>query len=201
MAAKKYLSLVSGVITEIQATASSAGAGDDGKLVALNASGVLAANIVNSVQSSAGAGDAAKVVALDSAGKIDSTMMPTGVGADTKTFVASETLAAGDLVNIWDDSGTPKARKADASGGVAKRAVGFVLAGFASAATATVYFEGTITGLSGLTGGTALFLSGSAAGTPTATAPSTSAYIVQPIGHALSTTELSFEPQSPIVLA
>ena len=201
MAAKKYLSLVSGVITEIQATDSSAGAGDDGKLVALNGSGVLAANIVNSVTTSAGAGDTGKVVALDAAGKIDSTMMPTGVGADTKTFVASETLAAGDLVNIWDDSGTPKARKADASGGSAKRAVGFVLSGYSSAATATVYFKGTITGLSGLTGGNPLYLSGSSAGTQTATAPSTSAYIVQPTGHALSSTESSFEPQTPIVLA
>lgn len=201
MAAKKYLSQVSGVITEIQANDSSAGAGDAGKLVALNASGVLAASIVNSVQSSAGAGDAAKLVALDSAGKIDSTMMPTGVGADTKTFTASENLAAGDLVNIWNDSGTPKARKADASGGHAKRAHGFVLSGYSSAATATVYFEGTITGLTGLTGGSQCYLSGAAAGTPTHTAPSTSAYIVQDVGVAVSSTELSFEPQAPIVLA
>ncbi len=201
MAAKKYLSLVSGTITEVQASASSAGAGDDGKLVALNGSGVLAASIVNSTVTSAGAGDTGKIVALDAAGLISSTMMPVGVGADTKTFVASETLAAGDLVNIWDDSGTPKARKADASGGVAKRAVGFVLSGFASAATATVYFDGTITGLSGLTGGVSQFLSGSSAGTPTATAPSTSAYIVQGVGRAVCSTELSFEPEAPIVLA
>jgi hypothetical protein len=201
MAAKKYLSKVTGITTEIQANDSSAGAGDAGKLVALNASGVLAASIVNSVTSSAGAGDTGKIVALDAAGKIDSTMMPTGVGADTKTFTASETLAAGDIVNIWDDSGTPKVRKADASGGAAKAADGFVLSGFASAATATVYFDGTITGLSGLTGGTRYFLSGSSAGTPTATAVSTTAYNSQTVGKALSSTELSFEAGEICILA
>jgi len=200
MAAKKYLSKVSGITTEIQAEDGSTTPAA-GELVALNASAVIAQNLLNAVTTSAGAGDSGKTVALDAAGKIDSTMMPTGVGADTKTFVASETLAAGDLVNIWNDSGTAKARKADASGGAAKAADGFVLAGFASAATATVYFDGTITGLSGLTGGTIYFLSGSSAGTPTATAPSTTAYNCQIVGKALSATELSFQPSDICILA
>lgn len=66
------------------------------------------------VQSSAGAGDAGKIVALDAGGKLDTTMMPTGVAADVATITASEALAAGDLVNIHNSSGA-KVRKADAS--------------------------------------------------------------------------------------
>jgi len=172
MAAKKYLSNVSGTITEIQATVTSSGAGDDGK-----------------------------IVALDSAGKLDTSVLPTGVGAETKTLASSENLAAGDFVNIWNDSGTPKARKADASGGTAKQAHGFVLSAVTSPANATVYLEGINNQCTSLTGGVNQFLSGSSAGLPTATAPSTSAYIVQQLGVALSATEISFEPSTPIVLA
>ena len=200
MAAKKYLSRVAGITTEIQAEDGSTTPAA-GELVALNASAIIAPALVNGTISSAGAGDSGKFTQLDAAGKLDSTVMPTGVGADTKTFVASETLAAGDLVNIWDDSGTPKVRKADASGGAAKAADGFVLSGFASAATATVYFDGTTTGLSGLTGGVRQYLSGSSAGTPTATAPTTSAYNQQSVGKALSSTELSFEAGEIVILA
>lgn len=65
-------------------------------------------------QTSAGAGDAGKIPALDAAGKLDTTMMPTGVAADVATVTTSEALAAGDLVNIWNSSGA-KVRKADAS--------------------------------------------------------------------------------------
>ena len=97
MAAKKYISLVSGILTEIQALVTSAGAGDDGKLVA-----------------------------LDSAGKLDNSVMPVGIGADTAAITASEALAAGDLVNIWNSSGF-KVRKADATT-PGKEAHGFVLA-------------------------------------------------------------------------
>lgn len=200
MAAKKYLSKVNGIQTEIQAEDGSTTPAA-GELVALNASAIIDPALVNAVTSSAGAGDTGKIVALDTAGKIDSTMMPVGVGADTHTFVASETIASGDLVNIWNDSGTPKVRKADASGGASKAADGFVLVGVSSAATATVYFDGTITGLTGLTGGTNYFLSGAAAGTPTATAPSTSTWNCQFVGKALSSTELSFQPSEICILA
>lgn len=66
------------------------------------------------VQSSAGAGDAGKIPALDSGGHLDATMMPTGIAADTAVVTTSEALSAGDLVNIWNSSGA-KARKADGS--------------------------------------------------------------------------------------
>lgn len=154
---------------------------------------------VEGTVTSAGAGDAGKIVALDSSGKLDNSIMPSGIGADTEVMATSENLSAGDLVNIWNDSGTRKARKADASNG--RRAHGFVLAGTTSPSNATVYLSGDITGLTSLTPGTAYYLSGATAGAVTDTAPSTAGYISQEIGTAVSTTAIAFEQQQPITLA
>lgn len=151
------------------------------------------------LQSSAGAGDAGKIVALDAAGRIDTSMMPVGIGADTASISASENLAAGDLVNIWNSSGTAKARKADASTS-GKEAHGYVLAAVTAPANATVYFEGTNTQMSGLTPGQQ-FLSDSAPGGATATAPSGTGKVVQVVGFAVSATEMNFQSRAPIVLA
>jgi hypothetical protein len=152
---------------------------------------------VNSKTSSAGAGDSGKLVALDGAGKIDSTMMPTGVGADTQSIVASEALAAGDMVNIYNSSGA-KCRKADAAT-AGKEANGFVLAAVESAANATVYFEGTNTQVTGQTPGP-VFLSATTPGLATSTAPSGSGNVVQRVGFATGTTTINFQAQTPIVL-
>jgi len=148
---------------------------------------------------SAGAGDAGKGVALDTAGRLDSTVMPVGIGADTKSIVSSENLSAGNLVNVWYDVDTVKVRKADATT-AGKEAVGFVLSAVTSPAEATVYFEGVITGLTGLSPGTVQFLATTAGGR-TETAPSASGNVVQKVGVAVSATELSFEPGETIVLA
>jgi hypothetical protein len=148
--------------------------------------------------SSAGAGDAGKIVALDGSGRLDNSVMPVGIGADTASIEASENLSAGDFVNLHDSSG-PKVRKADASNG--RRADGFVLASVTSGQNATVYFEGSNTGLSSLTVGATYYLSGSSPGAATATAPSTSGHIVQELGRSRSATAISFEPGQPITLA
>lgn len=149
---------------------------------------------------SAGAGDAGKVPGLDGSGRIDQSMMPVGVGPDTATLTASETLAAGDLINIWDDSGTTKIRKADATA-EGKEADGFVLAGVTSGQSGLVYFDGTVAGLSGLTSGARYFLSAAAPGGATATPPSSAGNVVQYVGKAKSATELVFEAREPITLA
>jgi len=146
---------------------------------------------------SAGAGDAGEIVALDAAGKLDNSVMPVGIGADTQSITTSEALAAGDLVNVHDSTGA-KVRKADATT-VGKEAHGFVLASVGSGAAATVYFEGTITGLTGLTPGNAFLAT--AAGTPTDTPPSGSGNVIQKVGVATSTTTLNFEPGPVVVLA
>jgi hypothetical protein len=160
-----------------------------------NDSGQLAE--VEATTSSAGAGDAGKIVGLDSSGRIDQTMMPTGIGVETEAMLASETLSAGDLVNIFNDAGTRKARKADNSN--ARRAHGFVLAGVTSAATATVYMEGALTGLTSITFGAPYYLG--TTGAHTATAPTAAGTLSQEIGIGVSTTSISFEPQQPITLA
>jgi hypothetical protein len=154
---------------------------------------------VEATVTSTGATEAGKIVALDGGGKLDNSVLPSGIGATVKVAATSENLSAGDIVNLWDDSGTVKVRKADASNG--RRAHGFVIASTTSPANATVYLDGTITGLTSLTPGAAYYLSGATAGDVTATAPSTSGYLSQEVGIALSTTELNFEEQQPITLA
>lgn len=194
----KYIKNNAGTLTEEAALTTSAGAADAQKIPALNARGVLDSTIVNSVTASAGAADSGKVVALDATGRIDSTMMPTGIGADTQSIVASEALAAGDLVNVWNDAGTPKVRKADATTN-GKLAMGFVLAGVSSGATATVYFEGSNTQCSGLTAGVQFLAT--TAGLTAATAPSASGNVVQRVGFATSSTTMNFHSGDPFVLA
>ncbi len=169
MAAQKFLTLISGVFTEIQAILTSAGAGSSGL-----------------------------IPALDSTGRLDQTFMPVGVVPDVKSIVTSENLSAGNLVNIYDNSSVPTARKADCSNG--RVAMGFVLAATTSPAAAIVYFPGvTNTGLSAMTTGILQYLS--TAGGISSTAPSTSGYISQQVGYAASPTELPFNPQIAVTLA
>jgi len=124
MAAKSFLRLVGGKIAAIQAAVTSAGAANDGD-----------------------------IVALDGTGKLDVSVLPVGVGPDIKILPVADLtgLAAGDYVNIFDDGGTESVRLADNSNG--RPAHGFVKAAFADGASATVYFEGPNTDLSGLVSG------------------------------------------------
>ncbi len=193
----KFIKNNAGQLTEQPALTTSAGVSDANAVPALNASGVLDASIVNSTTTSAGAGDSGKVVALDGSGRIDNTMLPVGVGADTYSITASEALAAGDLINVWNSSGA-KIRKADATV-AGKEAHGFVLASVSNGAVGTVYFEGTNTAVTGLTPGVQ-FLS-TTAGLSTTTAPTASGNVVQRVGFAVSSTALNFHSQPPVVLA
>jgi hypothetical protein len=172
MAAKKFLRLISGAITEIFG-----------------------------VQSSAGAGNAGDIVSLDDTGRIDSTMMPVGFGSETFTGVASEALAAGDFVNIYSNAGTMNVRKADASGGVAKKADGFVLAAVLNAGTATVYYGNLNNQKTGMTVGARQYLSGTTPGGTVETPPSTTGHIAQPLGKSIAATQMIVEIQEPVVLA
>lgn len=149
------------------------------------------------ITTSAGAGDSGKGIALDAAGRLDTSFMPTGIGADTASIVSSENLAAGDLVNIWNSTGA-KVRKADATTS-GKEAHGFVLASVTAPAAATVYFEGNDTGVTGLTPGPQ-YLS-TTAGLATVTAPSASGNVVQRVGFATAAANLNFQSQAPVVLA
>lgn len=169
MAAKKFLRFVNGIYTEIFG-----------------------------VQASAGAANAGDIVSLDDTGRIDNSMMPVGIGADTATITASENLGDGDWVNVWNDAGTAKVRKADATTS-GKDAHGFVLAAFTSGNPATVYFEGTNTHVTGQTPGP-VFLQ-TTAGAGGATIPSAPGNVVQQVGVAVSATAVNFERNAPVVLA
>ncbi|NBU34801.1 hypothetical protein EBS40_09350 [bacterium] len=122
--------------------------------------------------------------------------------ADSTTLPASENLAAGDLVNIWSDSGTLKVRKADATSS-AKRADGYVLAGVTSPANAVVFHDGAITGLTSLTVGGRYYLSATAGGlTIEASVPTTTGNLIQFVGQAVSATKLLYQPDTnPPVIA
>jgi hypothetical protein len=139
-----------------------------------------------------GAADAEKIPSLDLNGKLTAAMMPTGIAADTVTVTASEALAAGDWVNIHAGG----VRKADAP--TNKPAHGFVLSAFASAATATVYFEGANTAVTGQTIGP-VYLGTS--GASTSTRNTTATQLDQQVGLATSATSIATEISEGIVRA
>lgn len=151
------------------------------------------------VNSSAGEDDSDKLVKLDAQGKINDNMLPPGVGEDDFEAEASEALAAGDFINLFDDAGTLKMRKADASNG--RRAHGFVVESVSSAATGTAFGGGYINDqLTGLTVGAVYYLS-TTAGTVATTGPAGAAnHIHQEVGFAITTSSLYFFPKEPIEL-
>lgn len=154
------------------------------------------------ITTSAGAASAGDVPVLDATGRLDPSMMPPGVGAENEVIVASGALGNGDFVNVYNNAGTANCRKADASasGGLAKRAHGYVLAAVASGANATVYTDGKNNQVTGLSAGE-VFLSDTTPGKATNTPPTGSGKIVQSLGVAVSATELNTGFGRPILLA
>jgi len=155
---------------------------------------------VEATTTSSGTADAGKIVALGSDGKLDLSLMPAGIEANTVILPAYESLNAGDFVNIFvDTDSTVKIRKADAS--TNKPAHGYVLTAVAAGENVTVYFDGHNTQLTGLTPGQVYFLSATTPGGVSATPPNTSGYIAQRLGVAVSDTTIDVEIESPIELA
>lgn len=149
---------------------------------------------------SAGAGDAGKIPALDGTGRLDVSLMPVGIAADVKVANASEALAAGDYVNVYDVAGTTTIRKASAADAT-KPANGFVLNNVTSGQPATVYFEGFNTALTGLTAGVVYALSATTPGAVVAlaSAPAANGNILQVLGVATAANEINTEIAQPIV--
>jgi hypothetical protein len=154
------------------------------------------------IQVSAGAADAGKIPALDATGRFDLSMLPVGVGVQTKPVTASEALDAGNYVNLWDNAGTLNARKADNSNN--RPADGFVLAAVANAATATVYpLDAPNTALSGLAVGIRYYLgtAGGVISTPLdAVAQAGTGKIDQCLGKSTSATEILTTDDGYVVL-
>lgn len=196
---KKFIKQLTGTLTEEAALTTSAGAGDADRIPALNASGVLDSTILNGTVASTGVPSAGKTPLLDGTGRLDQSTMPVGIVPETGSIVASEALADGDFVNVWNNAGVPNVRKADGSVS-GKEANGFVLAAVSSSGTALVYFEGANNHLTGLTAGPR-FLSVTTPGGTQATAPTATGQAIQNLGTAYSATSLTFEPQPVIILA
>lgn len=152
--------------------------------------------LVTGVSTSAGVTDANKLVATNSSGKLDSTLMPAGIGVSTITAVASEAISAGDFVNLYNNASTLTVRKADNSNG--REANGFVLNAIANAASGTVILTGQNTSLSTLIIGNTYYLG--TGGGVTTTAPSAVNSIIQTLGKAISTTNLIFEYDEPTTI-
>lgn len=153
---------------------------------------------IKGVQSAGTAGQAGDIPALDSAGKLHENMMPTGIGAAIETMPESEVLSAGDFVNIWDDEGARKARKADASNG--RRAHGFILA-VADEGNVDVYLDGVNDGVTvaATDVGDPVYLSTS--GGFSTTAPTTTGHLSQEIGIVVGENKISFLDIKPVTLA
>lgn len=137
-------------------------------------------------------------------GALDPTLIQTGavsfVPLDVQVVPASEALVAGDLVNIWDDEGTFKARKANAvvTTGVVKAADGFVTDDVALGEMAVVRLTGhlVVSTWQMVPGDQFLADDGAVTDLP----PSTAGRVVHRVGFAVSPTTLSFQPRIPIVI-
>lgn len=100
-------------------------------------------------------------------------------------------MTAGNVVDIYLDSGTAKVRKAMGST-TGKLADGYVLSAVASAGTATVYTRGTNNQMTGLTIGELVYLSTATAGAVQQTVPSGAGCVQQCVGVATSATSFTF---------
>jgi hypothetical protein len=164
MSAKKFIRNIAGRLTEVLGIVVSAGAGNDGD-----------------------------IPALDASGKLDISLMPSGIGASTISATATETISAGDWVNLWLNGGILSVRKADATTN-AKPCNGYAVAGITSAASGTIYLGGQNSGVTGRTIGAMQYLS-TTPGASVETAPSGSGNLVQQLGPALAATQVRMNIQ------
>jgi hypothetical protein len=135
------------------------------------------------------------IVSTGTGGIIDASLLP---ASEAATAVAGENLSAGQYVYIKAADG--KLYKAVwSAGGV--QAIGFVLASFPSAATATYYDGGQNTSVSGLTAGVRYYGDPSTAGGVTLTVPTGAGVLAQFLGYAASTTAIASDICDAVILA
>ena len=149
-----------------------------------------------------GAGNAGRIPALNGSGVFDASMLVNApAGLLSLQLAATEAVAQGALCNIFSASGTESVQNADGSAAGTKPCNGYAPAAIAQGATGTVVVsKSVITGLSGLTPGPA-FLSETAKGGVQAAGSTTAGHTFQKVGEALSANTLLFDPQQSIVRA
>ena len=113
-------------------------------------------------------------------------------GSGFPSLLASETLVAGDIVNIFS-GGVRRASSNDTT----KQAHGFVTASYSATDPVVVFYSGLLTNTLGLTAGARYFLSSSGAESPTP--PGLTGQLSQEIGVAISTRALLFQPGPAII--
>ena len=144
-----------------------------------------------------GGGSIDMIPALNGAGQFDATMLPS---APTTTALASELIAAGSLVNIWNDTGVSKVRNADNTGAASsKSADGFAPTQILSGAVGTVVLSDGIVGGLALTEGNDYYLG--VAGAVIDNPPTATGECSQAVGKALTATTLAFHAGMPVELA
>jgi hypothetical protein len=164
------------------------------KYIAINSNGIPEEVISN--QTSAGAGDAGKIVALNALGEIDNSMLP---NVEALSVILAEDVISGNMINLFDDAGTLKARKAD--GSTNKYYVdGFVKVSGTAGASIIVYGEGVVP-KTGLTPGARYFLSTTTPGDIVTSVTTTAGTALQYVGKATSATTLLFEKDEPVIRA
>jgi len=113
---------------------------------------------------------------------------------EVRSMVAGETLAAGNVVFVHTD-GTVK--KATAASGTANVAVGIVIDAAGAGNSVDVFSHAIISGFSGLTVGSPVYLSSSSAGAVTSTSPRVYGDRVQVLGVALAADLVKFSVADP----
>jgi hypothetical protein len=139
------------------------------------------------IDTSTGVTDAGKLVGLNNDGKVDISMIPTSVGKVGCILTLSETITAGDWVNVFTDGTDYKARLADVSDS-AKVCHGYATANGVAGDNVLIMFEGLNDYLptTGLVNGNGYFLGtlGKSVASPDLTL---SAKFVQPLGYCVNT--------------
>lgn len=147
---------------------------------------------------STGAPDAGEIVALDDDGLIDTSMIPSTIGSEQIILnTASSGVTTGSVIYINGSSEVDLASAAVAG----NAACGFVLASVTAGNPVTVFFEGLITGLSGLTPGGRVYLDDATPGALTQTPVTGTGKLHQLVGKAINATTVLFEADDSILLA
>ena len=124
--------------------------------------------------------------------------MPVGIVPDIYEGEAAEVLSASNPFVYVKSDGKIANASADVGGNAS---VGFILEGAASGASARVYFEGRVTGLSGLTIGARYYLSDVTPAGAISTPVSGTGKLHQYLGRAISATTIAFEADDYILRA
>jgi hypothetical protein len=122
------------------------------------------------------------------------------VGIYVTNVVAGEAIAAGAPVNLFTSGGTPACRNANAASTSQREAHAFNATAVAPGQQATVYINGVVSGLAGLTPGQDYYL-GTGSGAISSTGASQSGQLYQKLGVGLNNTSLIMDLSPAVLLA